>query len=256
VVPSLFLCFWTAGTPIKAHAADIDGVTLARRVFDRDHGKDSYATIEMVLTEENGSKRERTLRTATKDYGLTMKSLIQFVSPASIEGTSFLTWENDDRDDDQFLYLPALRRVRRIVSSQKDRRFANTDYSYEDLSRRKVRDDSHRMLGSEEYGGHDCWKLESIPKTSSNSQYGKRISWIIKEIHVVAKAQFFDKEEKLIKELNTHDIEKIDGIWTVMESKLCDLEKQRCTLLKVQEIQYNTGIPDRVFSQEYLMHSR
>ena len=172
----IVICLFTNSFWLQAvqDAQAMDGTQLAQLVHDRDDGKDSYAKVDMTLIDKNGSKRERTLITATKDYGPLVKTYLRFTSPPSIEGTAFLTWENEDRNDDQFLYLPELRRVRRIVSSQKDNRFVNTDYTYEDLERRKVDEDVHRIIGEESYNGRKCWVLESIPKDMDDSQYSKR----------------------------------------------------------------------------------
>jgi outer membrane lipoprotein-sorting protein len=236
-------------------AQAMDGPTLARKVHDRDDGKDSYAKVQMTLVDKRGGNEERSLVTAAKDYGDMVKSYMRFTSPPSIDGTAFLTWENDDRDDDQFLYLPELRRVRRIVSSQKDNRFVNTDYTYEDMKRRKVEEDNHQVLGSEQYNGHDCWILESVPKDGDDSQYGKRVSWVEKNSFVILKAHMYDKKGGIKKELNTGELKQIDGIWTIMESELHDRERDHRTLIKVEDVRYNTGVPDRVFTEQYMLHA-
>lgn len=130
-------------------AVAMDGVQIAKKVLDRNEGQDASSKIRMLLIDKGGRKRFRSLITVVKQYGDVSKSYIRFTSPADIDGTAFLTWENKDRDDDQFLYLPALQRVRRIVSSQKSNRFVNTDYTYEDLQSRKVEQDTHTILGEE-----------------------------------------------------------------------------------------------------------
>lgn len=230
----------------------MDGQTLAQKVFDRDDGKDSMAEVRMLLIDKSGDRRPRTLTTATKDYGKLSKSLIRFTSPADIKDTGFLTWENEDRDDDQFLYLPSLRRVRRIVSRQKDNRFVNSDYTYEDMQKRKVDKDNHQILGSEKYKDYDCWLLEGTARDPDDSQYGKRKSWIIKDTYVVAQIEYYNKKGELIKVFSAHDIQKIDGIYTVMETEMRDLEKRHRTFMKIDSIQYNRGVPDKFFTTRYL----
>ena len=248
---SLFVVFFTC----TSFAWSLDGCTLAQKVYDRDDGKDSYAKLKMLLIDKHGHKRPRTLVAATKDYGQLSKSYTCFTTPASIDGTSFLTWENEGRDDDQFLYLPALRRVRRIVSTRKKNRFVNTDYTYEDLERRKVDEDIHRIYGDETYNNYECWLLESIPKDSHNSQYGKRLSWIVKDIFVPIKTEYYDKKGRLIKRFLANSLKKIDAIWTVMESEMHDLERKHRTLMKISEIHYNRRIEDRIFTKGYMLHS-
>ena len=122
----ILLCVFFLATP-PVQGANLDGLQIAKKVYDRDDGKDSYAKVKMLLIDKNDRKRLRTLITASKDYGSVSKSLTRFYTPADIDGTAFLTWENKDGDDDQFLYLPALRRVRRVVSAQKKNRFVNTN---------------------------------------------------------------------------------------------------------------------------------
>ncbi len=234
----------------------MDGNTLAQKVYDRDDGRDSYAKIRMLLIDKRGKKRMRSMISATKDFGNLSKNLIRFNSPADIENTGFLSWGNEDRDDDQFLYLPALRRVRRIVSKQKSNRFVNTDYTYEDMQKRKVEEDHHRLLRDERFKDYDCWVLESIPKKPKDSQYGKTISWIIKDIFIPIKREYYDKKDRLIKTSLGRKIKKTDGIYTVMESEMRNFKRKHRTLMKTDSIRYNTGIPDEVFTRRYLKNPK
>jgi hypothetical protein len=238
------------------YASSMDGRGLARMIYDRDDGQDSYATIKMLLIDKGGKKRLRQLVAVAKDYGKLAKSFTRFTLPADIEGTSFLTWENEDRDADQFLYLPALGRVRRIVSTQKSNRFVNTDYTYEDLERRKVDADNHRIIRAEKYKGYPCRLLESTPKNLRDSQYGKRLIWVAEDIFVPIKIEYYDKRERPTKIYNAQKLEKIDGIWTVIESEMHDLKRKHRTLMKIEKILYNRGIPDRVFTKGYMLHSK
>lgn len=234
----------------------MDGLTLAKKMFYREDGRDAYAMVRMLLIDKRGRKELRSLISARKDYGELSKGYLQFTAPASIKGTTFLYWENRDRDDDQFLYLPALRRVRRIVSRQKDSRFVNTDYTYEDMQKRRFDKDHHKILRSEKFGKYPCWVLESVPKKRSSSQYGKRISWVVKNIYVPIKIEFYDRRGRLKKISRGYRLRKIQGIWTVMESEMKDLKRRHRTLMKNDKIRYNTGIPDRVFTRRYLERKR
>jgi len=249
----LLLCILFLSAP-SVQGAELDGLQIAQKVYDRDDGKDSYAKVKMLLIDKNGRKRLRTLITAVKDYGSVSKSFTRFYTPADIDGTAFLTWENNDGDDDQFLYLPALRRVRRVVSNQKKNRFVNTDFTYEDLQRRKVDQDTHRILKTETYDDRLCWVLESIPVENANSQYSRRVSWVAQDLYIPLKVEFYDKRRRLVKQLLNRNLKKIDGFWTVMDAEMQDLNKKTRTLMRISEIKYNRGIPDRVFTKEYMMH--
>ncbi|EIM63814.1 Protein of unknown function (DUF1329) [Desulfobacter postgatei 2ac9] len=237
-------------------AVAMDGAQIAQKVVDRDQGQDATLKIRMLLIDKGGKKRFRSLITVVKKYGNVSKSYIRFTSPADIEGTAFLTWENKASDDDQFLYLPALQRVRRIVSSQKSNRFVNTDYTYEDLQSREVDQDVHTVLREEKLDDHDCWVLESIPKATDDSQYGKRVTWVVKEIYLPIKTEFYDKRNRLHKILTGKEIQKIEGIWTILDAEMNDLNKNHRTLLKTDEIGYNRGIPDEIFTKGYMRHNQ
>ena len=237
-------------------ATAIDGAQIAQKVIDRNEGQDATSKIRMLLIDKRGSKRFRSLISVVKKYGEVSKSYMRFTSPADIEGTAFLTWENKDSDDDQFLYLPALQRVRRIVSSQKSNRFVNTDYTYEDLQSREVAQDTHTILREEKIDNYDCWVLESIPKAIDDSQYAKRIIWIIKEIYLPIKTEFYDKRNRLCKILTGKKIQKIDGIWTILDAEMKDLKKKHRTLMKTDKIQYNRSIPDEIFTKGYMRHNQ
>ena len=237
-------------------AVAMDGVQIAQKVVDRNDGQDVTSKIRMLLIDKRGNKRFRNLITVVKKYGDLSKSYMRFTSPADIDGTSFLTWENKDRDDDQFLYLPALQRVRRIVSSQKSNRFVNTDYTYEDLQSREVAQDTHTILREEKIDTYDCWVLESIPKRLDDSQYGKRIIWVIKEIYLPLKIEFYDKRNRLFKIFTGKKIQKIDGIWTILDAEMNDLKKEHRTLMKTDEVQYNRNVPDEVFTKGYMKHTQ
>lgn len=237
-------------------AGAIDGVQIAQKVADRNDGQDATSKISMLLIDKRGKKRFRHLITVVKKYGDVSKSFMRFTSPADIDGTAFLTWENKDREDDQFLYLPALQRVRRIVSSQKSNRFVNTDYTYEDLQSREVAQDTHTILREEKIDEYDCWVLESIPKSKDDSQYGKWIIWVVKEIYLPIRIEFYDKRNRLFKIFTGKNIQKIDGIWTILDAEMKDLKKEHRTLMKTDDIQYNRNVPDEVFTKGYMKHNQ
>jgi outer membrane lipoprotein-sorting protein len=209
-----------------------------------------------LLVDKHGSERLRTMISATKDFGPLSKGYVRFLSPASIDGTGFLYWQNEGRDDDQFIYLPALRRVRRIVTTQKDNRFVNTDYTYEDMQKRKVEKDNYNILGTERIGDYECWVLESVPKDPEDSQYGKCVNWIVKDAYLPVKTEYYDREGRLEKVYTARGLTRIDGIWTVTQSEMRDLKREHRTLMRISGIKYNSNIPDSVFTRRYLQEGK
>ncbi|MBL0351122.1 MAG: outer membrane lipoprotein-sorting protein [Elusimicrobia bacterium] len=230
-----------------------DGRSIVKKVIDRDDGKDSIAQIDMLLTDRTGYTEARAMTAAAKDYGTLSKSLIRFTDPANIAGTSFLSWQVKDKSDEQFLFLPELGRDRRIVSGQKDKSFANTDYTYEDMEERKLDDDAHRLLREEKVGAYDCWVVESTPRKPSSSKYKRWIVWIPKGIFVPLRIDYHDGVPRIAtKVLTVRTLEKIDGFWTATESEMKDLKRNHATRMRVRSITYNSGLPDRMFTREAL----
>jgi outer membrane lipoprotein-sorting protein len=235
-------------SPRIACAQGINAQELMRQSFYRDDGKDAYFKIEMVLIDKAGDSRVRELEILTKDFGELLKTYIEFTAPADIEGTKFLSLENAEGDDTQYLYLPELGRGRRIVSSQKNLRFVNTDFSYEDVQRRRPDKDNHRLLKETLYSGLDCAVIESKPKESENSQYSKRITWLDKKSLVAVKVEFYNQRNELSKILKVNKLGQKSGIWTTLETRMEDLEENHETLMKIKEVTYNQGLSDDIFS--------
>jgi hypothetical protein len=179
-------------------------------------------------------------------------SLIRFTYPTDIEDTAFLTLERAGDDAEQFLYLPALRRVRRIVAKQKGKSFVNSDLYYQDLDRRSPEKDDHRIVGEERVGAWQCWILESIPKEEESSAYGKTLAWIDQATLVPVKGESFDRKQNKIKRTVVHRLAPVGGIWTIMDSEVTTLESQHTTRLTVQEIRYNTGLSSNDFNKRSL----
>ena len=225
---------------------------IARKVFNRENGRDSYSRVDMVLIDKKGRKRKRELLIYVKDYGELSKTLIRFLSPADIEGTGFLSLENTGADDTQYLYLPDLGRSRRIVTNQKDLSFVNTDFTYEDMQRRKVQKDTHSLLAPEQLQGYSCYVLESVPKDKRSSQYSKIIQWVDKKSFIPLKAEFYDKRGQIFKRLTVDNLEKIDEIWTAMDTQMEDFSENHTTWLGVIDVRYNRGINDVKFTVQNL----
>ncbi len=229
----------------------LSGGELAEKIYNRYDGDDSYFKVKMFLVNENGKARERLLEIYTKDFNGLNKTYIVFLSPLDIRGTAFLSIEHPgDKDDTQYLFLPTLGRARRIVSSQKNRHFVNTDYTYEDMQRRKPFMDEHKIIGQQEFLERPCYILESIPKT--RSQYSKRISWVDKNSYLILATDFYDKKNKKVKEFRVEKIQKIDGIWTPVKTTMYDLKRKHKTIMITTTVKYNQGLKDSLFTVRQL----
>ncbi|WP_084604828.1 outer membrane lipoprotein-sorting protein [Desulfonatronum thioautotrophicum] len=228
------------------------GRELAQYVHDRDVGQDSRSLVRMELISARGQSRIREMEVLTREDGPILMTFIRFTSPADISGTGFLSIEDGQGGTEQFLYLPALNRTRRIAATQKGRSFVNTDFTYEDMERRPVDDSEHAVTGSETIEGVETWILESRPKPSSDSQYSLIRLWVAKDLHVPLKINFFDQRDRHVKQYRVQRLENIQGIWTETRVIMEDLTSGHSTVLETRSIEYNVGLPESLFTQQNL----
>lgn len=230
------------------------GTELAQRVHDRPDGEDMASFGVMALTETGHDPRLRELYTFRREAeDNTLSSLIRFTAPADIEHTGLLTVDHPNGDSDQWVYLPALDRVRRISADRKGGRFVGSDLFFEDLQDRKVGMDRHRHLGEDTLHDTPVEVLESIPTAPGNSVYGKRLSWIHPDTLLPLRIDFFmPGRDEPAKRLEVHRIESIQGYWTVMDSTMTDLDSGHQTRITFERVVYDQNLPDGLFSQQTL----
>lgn len=227
---------------------------LAKKVYERPNGRDLTTLGRMVLTEKGRAPRIREIVTYRLDKanGETA-NLIRFLYPEDIAGTGLLSIDGADGDTDQWLYLPALDRVRRISSDRKGGRFVGSDLYFEDLQERRPSKDRHRILGKQVENGILCDVLESIPVSADNSVYKKRISWIDPATHIVQRVDYFENS------LNTpskrwllRNKKRTQAYWTLTDSRMIDLESGHETRLVVDVAQYDQKLPAKLFTSQTL----
>lgn len=251
-LPAWMLAAWLASTAWAY--ADPAGQQLAQRVYDRANGKDATTLVTMTLTEPGRSPRVRRM----VSYRLEAKkgepmTLIRFTDPADIAGTGLLTHDHNVGDSDQWVYLPAMERVRRISASRKGGRFVNSEYYYEDLRERKVANDQHRIIGHETLNGVACDVLESIPVEAGNSTYLKRVSWIDPATLLPMRIDFYEQSTaQPSKRFLVTKTKRVQGYWTVMDSTMTELASGNQTRLILEKIQYDRRLPSSLFTTQAL----
>ena len=228
------------------------GLWVAQNIDKRERGYDTSLTMNMSLVDKNGGVRHRKLTIIRKNFEGKDKLLLRFTYPKDIKGTSFLVWEHRVRDNERFLYLPALGRIRRIATREKNENFAGTDFSYEDISGRKLEDYTYKLIKEEIVcEENNCYVLASYPK-EKNSKYPKIISWVRKDNFVVIKGEYYNKKREVEKTYKVLKLDKIDGIWTVLEHSMENHKTAHKTSIKVNNVQYNKGILDKHFERRAL----
>jgi len=237
-----------------ADAAADAGRKLAQAVYDIPNGDDFASRAVMTLTEKGRSPRKREMYTLRTDRGGGERwSLTRFTKPSDIDGVGLLTKDYPGDQNDQWLYLPALDRVRRVSSSRKGGRFVGSDLFFEDLRDREVDMDRHRLRGDEKIGKLSTKVLVSEPVDAANSAYTKRISWIHPKTLIPLRVDFYQSSSKKpVKRLNVKRIKRIQGFWTVLDSTMTDLESDHVTRITQTAVKYNQGIPERLFTSQAL----
>ena len=234
-------------------AASLTATEILQRARKNAQVGQADLTLRMLLVNRRGEKRQRSVEALKKKIDGRVHYVIRFLYPNDIKGTSLLTVQNPKGgEDDQFIYLPALHRTRRISSSEKSKSFLGTDFSYNDFQSRDVSAGVHTVLGEETVGKSDCYKVESRPKDPSHATYSRVVTWIRKDIFVPVKGEYYDAHGKLLKELKVVRLEKIDGHWTATRAVMTNVQKDHKTLLEVTEARYNKPLPDDLFTRAAL----
>ena len=253
------LIFLTAPASSQKLGAD----DVARRVQDRDTGKDSRATLRMKLFDRHGRARERVLTLITMRGGKPGtpdgdRLLIRFSYPADIKGTSFLVWEHPSSEDERFLYLPSLARVRRIAGAETQESFVGSDFTYEDIGGREFDEYTYAIVDENAAwtapaGGapQPAWRLESRRKDAS-AEFPRVQSLVLKDSFVVVQADIFNRRNEKQKVYTVRTLQTVEGIWTVMDAEMTNAIEKSRTELRTETIDYNVGLKDADFSRREL----
>lgn len=231
-------------------AQKIGGLQIIQNVYDRPTGNDQTADLTMTLINSRGNKRVREMKQYLKDYGEVEKKTMFFVAPADVYNTSFMNWsyDQDGKNDDQWIYLPALKRVKRISSDSKSDYFMGSDFTYDDLGDRKPDQDSHKILRSEEFDGETCFVVQSIPK-EEEYMYSKTITWVIKDKWIGKKKEFYDEDGELLKILSVEKSEVIKGYLLPTTTVMKNVQNDHKTIMHLGNIKIDTGVSDRKFTE-------
>jgi len=230
----------------------LTGKQIIEKVYNRPAGEDQTSDLTMTLINKSGDQRVRIIKQFTKDLGDVEKSIMFFLSPADVKNTSFMNWAYDsDQSDDQWIYLPALKKTKRISSDSKSDYFMGSDFTYDDLGDRKLEDDTHKRIREETLDGKECYVVESTSK-DEDYMYSKTLVWVDKSNFIGVKKEFYDEDEDLLKVLSIKEIEEISGIWVITNSEMKNVQKNHSTSMVLNNIQINTGISESKFSERMM----
>ncbi|NOY51895.1 MAG: outer membrane lipoprotein-sorting protein [Chlorobi bacterium] len=253
-ITSVLIAILAIGFMAQIQAQDMSGRDIVEKVYNRPAGDDQTSNLTMTLINKSGKERIRKIKQFTKDLGKVEKSIMFFQSPADVKNTSFMSWTYDDenRSDDQWIYLPALKKIKRISSDSKSDYFMGSDFTYDDLGDRKLDDDTHNLIGEESIDGVDYYVVESIPK-DEDYMYSKTKTWIRKDNFIGLKKEFYDEDAELLKVLKIKEFKKISGLWVIISSEMENVQKNHRTTMVLDNVQINTNIPSSKFSERMMM---
>jgi hypothetical protein len=240
---------------------------VARQMDERDTGRDGRVEMTMRLYDRQGRVRERSLvlsslRAARRGSGqgeIGDRTLVRFLSPGDIKGTGLLVWEHPSAEDERFLYLPALGRVRRIAGDEKQESFVGSDLSYEDIGSRDITEYTYAFARRDatwqapDGRSYSAWQLESRAK-DTQTKYPRAVSTVLKDNFVAVAADVFNRRNEREKQYRVRRLEPIDGIWTVMDVVMTNELQETRTELAVKSAKYNVGLTEADFSRRALEH--
>ncbi len=231
----------------------LSGKQIIEKVYNRPAGDDQTSDLTMTLINKSGSQRVREIKQFTMDLGDVEKSIMFFLAPADVKNTSFMSWTYDsDQSDDQWIYLPALKKTKRISSDSKSDYFMGSDFTYDDLGDRKLEDDTHKLLREETIDGKECYVVESLSK-DEDYMYSKTLVWVNKSNFIGVKKEFYDEDEDLLKVLAIKKVEEVSGIWVITNSEMKNVQKNHRTTMVLNNVQINTGMSASKFTERMMM---
>jgi hypothetical protein len=220
----------------------------------------SEAVVKMIMTDDKGAVRERKITMATKlfDGGKTEKRILRFLSPSDVKGTGVLVFDYDTQSDDVWIFLPAMRKTRRIVSSQRSQSFLGSEFSFGDLNVPSLDEFTYNLVKEENAGGEACFVIDATPKDKAIADaegYSKKTYWISKATYSVRKGLFYDPAGKLLKELNASDIKLLDPAnkrYRAMKMEMVNKQNGRKSVFESEKVTLAKDTSDEFFTTRYL----
>jgi len=241
-----------AGLGVAALAAEpsVDEIVQKANLAAYYQGDDGRASVHMVITDAQGRTRERKfviLRRDVRDGG-DQKFYVYFEEPADVRKMVYMVWKHVGKDDNRWLYLPALDLVKRIAASDKRTSFAGSHFLYEDVSGRGTEEDTHTLTQTTD----QFYVLHNVPKDPRSVEFASYTLWIDRKTFLPMKAEYLDADGKKHRVVEALEVKQIQGFPTVTKSRVSDLKSGGNTVSTFSEIRYDTKLPDRVFTERYL----
>jgi len=244
--------------PAAAQTPEEKGLAIAREAEARNDGfGDTSATMQMILRNRQGEESKREIRARTLEVADDGdKSLIIFDEPKDVEGTALLTYSHKTEDDDRWLYLPALKRVKRIAGNNKAGPFMGSEFAFEDLGSQEVEKYTYKHLRDETLDGQEVFVIERYP-VDKDSGYTRQVVWMDKAEYRPLKIEFYDRKRSLLKTLTFKDYAQyLDRYWRPGRLDMVNHQTGKSTTLLFKDYKFRNGYSDRDFDQNSLKAAR
>ncbi|MDZ4662761.1 MAG: outer membrane lipoprotein-sorting protein [Pseudomonadota bacterium] len=240
--------------PAMATTTDSEGSRIAGKAYQSARGwKDYSVTLQMEIRLSDGRSASKFLKLKNLEgKNDDDKSLVVFDRPADVKGTALLTHSYSNKANDQWLYLPDLRRTKRIVSKERNQAFMGSEFTYDDMTFNDLNKFSYKFLRKENCGSLVCFLVEQTPKDKEYT-YSKVLVWYDTEAYRPQKSQFFDKNSQLIKEMERKGYKKyLDKVWFASEMAMSNLQTKNTTVIRFEEFKFHAGLNEKDFSPEQI----
>jgi len=230
-----------------------DARKIMEAVYNQDTSRDSTWHAVMDVYDKRGTLRKKKFSFRKLGSLGNSKTLVRFTDPPDVRGVGLLSINIKGTTDRQWMYTPAIQRIRRIAPQEKSRRFLGTDFTHEDMAERVLDDFEYRLLGeSDTIDGRKTYKIESKPVAPDRSQYEFIYLWVAQDIPYVVHAEMYDQRGQQVRVFHASNLEKISGIWVAKRIEMSSPLENTKTILMIEDIRFNTGLKEDLFTQQAL----
>jgi hypothetical protein len=250
------LCLCALVHVARADSSSLTAAQIAERAVraDTSNWVGAKTRVRMSITEADGKVKERSLDVTGRKKDNHYQSLVRFMAPADVAGTAFLMLERGNDESEQYIYLPALKRTRRIAGRERDGNFMGSDFTYADMQGLDLKASNHTRQADEKIGADSCYVIESVMGPQAKLSYGKVITWVRQSDFIALRTKFYDRSGKLVKTLYTRRVKNVDGAPVVVEARMQSELTSHATEIFVDAIERKDDLPDAQFTPSALEH--
>ena len=252
-VPCLAVSMLAAASVLHAQTPEEKGTKVAVEAHEANAGwATEHSTLSMLLVSAQGEESTRKLNIDTEERKNDGdRSRVTFEAPADVKGTRLLTWSHKDGNDDQWLYLPSIKRVKRISSSDKSGSFMGSEVAYEDLGSQEPEKYKYKLLAEVQERGRDCWQLERVP-LAKNTGYARQVLWLDKEWHLPVHIDYYDRKNDLLKTSYYAGQAKYGKTWRVGKIEVTNVQTKKKTVLTWTDRRFGVKFDRALFESSAL----